>query len=109
MIIISSVYFARPLIWRKNPTTYIFENYVDKSNIYSVNSTFFFHFMTMTSYNLSNFIEFDFNSFRVVGMQFPLNIYTEFLNKNLSIIDHWLYGPCDNYNLSLNGIFDLIY
>ena len=68
LIIASGVYFSRPFIWRKNPTTYIYENYVDKNDIYSINSTSFEHFMTMTSYNLSNLLEFDFNSFRVVGM-----------------------------------------
>ena len=102
LIIISIVYFSRPFIWRKNPTTYIFESYADKQNAFSINSTSFVHLITMTSYNLSDLIEFDYYAFRVVGMQTSINIYTEIYNKDLSSIDHWLYGPCDIENYIKN-------
>ena len=85
LVIISIVHFSETFIWRKNPTTYIFESYAEKQNIFSINSTSFVHLITMTSYNLSDLIEFDYNAFRVVGMQISINIYTEIYNRNISI------------------------
>ena len=98
LIIISAIYFSKPLIWRKNPNTYIYESYTDKDTMFTINSTSFLHLITMTSYNLSDYLKFDHSSFRIIGMQISLNIYINIFNRNISKIDHWLYGPCDIYD-----------
>ena len=108
LIIISAIYFSKPLIWRKNPNTYIYESYTDKDTMFTINSTSFLHLITMTSYNLSDYLKFDHSSFRIIGMQISLNIYINIFNRNISKIDHWLYGPCDIYDPFDEEVINLI-
>ena len=95
LVIASGIYFSKTFILRINPVTYIYETYTKKKGSLSINSTSFLHYITMTSYNMSEFFEFDYNSFRIIGMETPLNAYTEYYKKNITFLDHWLYGPCN--------------
>ena len=41
-------------------------------------------------------MKFDFENLRIIGFETYLEDYLQ--NKNLNDFNHWLYGPCDNYN-----------
>ena len=94
LIIFAVFYFSRSLIWRKSPQTQIYEVYAYEDDSYSINSTFFSHFITNIDYQTLEF-KFNFTYYRIIGMQHNLNIYLNFYGGNISRIDHWLYGPCD--------------
>ena len=46
----------------------------------------------------------DFRSFRIIGFE---TYYTVYLNKNLTTLDHWIYGLC-NKETDTKGIENLV-
>ena len=51
-----------------------------------------FHFI---NFKVDNIIkEFDFENLRIIGFETYFDVFM--INKNLSMYDHWLYGPCKN-------------
>ena len=98
LVIMSIFYFSRTIIWRKNPNTNYYEEYIETTDSFLVNSSTFVHYITMNTLEFPDPIGFDFSSFRVIGIQLNLNIYTKYHNKSLEKMDHWLYGPCDPDN-----------
>ena len=62
----------------------------------------FFHYIGLETNATSSRVEegFDFNSFRVIGTETLLNTYINELNKNLTSIDHWIYGPCERKDVN---------
>ena len=101
LIIASIFYFSRTIIWRKLPNTNYYEVYVENLQNFYVNYSTFAHFITMNNLELPNPIKFDFTSFRIIGINKNLNIYTKWDNYNLNVSEHWIYGPC-NIN-KING------
>ena len=107
LTIASIFYFSKSIIWRQQPTTHIYEGYSEDKGFFSVNSSSFSHFITFNSYNISNLIDNDFNSFLIIGMEDNLNYYVNLYKNNKSEINHWLYGPCDKTDFQkINNIFE---
>ena len=102
LIIIAIIYFSRTIIWRKSPATDIYEVYVYEEGSYLINNKYFSHFITLFNYQKFNF-EFDYKSYRIIGMQYNLNTYLNFFGGDISLLDHWVYGPCDA-NKDFNNI-----
>ena len=95
LIIIISVYFSLDLIEKLNPKSYYYNRFTNDSGIIPINSSGLFHFISL-SYDDKNKINsgVDFRSFRIIGFQ---TFYSEYeLEKNISKLDHWLYGFCNN-------------
>ena len=104
LIIAVSIYYLIELFQRKNPSAYFFQRFVENAGIFPINSSSFFHYISMatnttlnTTLNITEGI--DFSSFKIIGIEVYLNTYLQTINKNLSKIDHWLYGPCQESDM----------
>ena len=88
------------------PTLNTYNKYVQESGYIELNSSFFFHFISIQKNANSPYEqEIDFESFRIIGFETYLDEYIN--DKNLSNFNHWLYGPCNNDTDTL-GISNLI-
>ena len=95
LIIIMAVYFSLDLIEKKNPKSYYFSRFTDDSGIIPINSSGLFHFISLSHDGKSKIDSgVDFRSFRIIGFQTFFNEYEG--DKNISKLDHWLYGFCNN-------------
>ena len=101
LIIASIFYFSRTIIWRKDPNTNYYEVYVENLQNFYVNYSTFAHFITMNNLEIPFQIKFDVTSFRIIGINKNLNIYTKWEKYNLNVLEHWIYGPC--YINKING------
>jgi hypothetical protein len=106
IIIIIAVYFSVDIIKRKNPQAFYFNRYIEDSGIFPFNSSSFFHFISLT-HNPTEVLDVgvDFTVFRIIGIDTYFHVYVK--HKNISQIDHWLYGYCNN-DTDTNGIGHLI-
>ena len=97
IIILLGVYYSIDFIGKKKPSGFYFQRFVENAGIYPINSSSFFHYIGLESNVTTSNIKvgFDFTSFRIIGIETLLNTYLNELNKNLTSIDHWLYGPCE--------------
>ena len=94
IIIVFAVYYSLDLIKRQNPKAYFFNRFIKDSGLFPLNSSSIYHYISMNAYHVIK--EFDFYSFRLVGLE---QNYVEYLeDRNLSKFDHWLYGFC-NYEI----------
>lgn len=102
VIILFAVYYSIDFIDKKTPSGYYFQRFVENAGSYPINSSSFFHYIGMESNTTTSNVDegFDFTSFRVIGTETLLNTYINELNKNLTSIDHWLYGPCERNDIS---------
>ena len=74
--------------------------FVEDSGNIQISHSNLFHYINI--YNKSSSKkEFDFESFRIIGFDTYLDNYLN--NKNLSSIDHWLYGPCNKIDIPYNN------
>ena len=105
LIIIMAAYFSYELIEKKDPKSYNFRRFIYDSGIITMNSTGLFHFISL-SFDDESLIEsgVDFRSFRIIGFE---TFYTVYLNKNLTTLDHWIYGLC-NKETDTKGIENLV-
>jgi len=99
IIILSGVYYSLDLIKKQNPKSFFYNRFVEDSGEFPINSSSLFHYVSMS--NVNNFesnddIEFDFYSFRVIGLDTYYQNYVDDKNRNLSNYNHWLYGKCNN-------------
>ena len=106
LIIVTAGYFSLELIKKKDPKSYYFNRFTNDSGIIPINSSGLFHFISM-SQDINGKIEsgLDMRSFRVIGFQSFFFSYE--LDKNLTNLDHWLYGFCNN-ETDTKGIENLI-
>lgn len=78
------VYFAfrysLEYVKKKKPTAYYVNRHVEDAGIYIFNSTSFFHYIFLTNKRSREIIEFDFDSFRIIG--FTNKLYATFMNTN---------------------------
>ena len=80
--------------------------FIDDAGILPINSKGFFHFISISKNKMNpNEQEFDFQIFRAIGFETFIDDYKN--NKNLSELDHWLYGPC-NKKSDAEGLDSLI-
>ena len=94
LILAISIYFSLDLIERKNPTAFYFNRFVEDAEIFPLNSSSLFHFVSLVINNEEIEIGVDFRSFRVIGLETYYQNYSK--SKNLSNYNHWLYGLCNN-------------
>ena len=98
--ILSIIYFIRPFILKKNPSTVINEKLVKVAEPIYIKPSSFFHLIHI--FDMGNlFSDFDFTSFRVIGIEEDIIIYKE--HVFLEEINHWVYGPCDPNIDFVNG------
>ena len=106
IMILCGIYYSLDLIYHREPRSFFYYRFIDNAGFYPINSSSFFHFISIsTNENIAVDYDFDFLSFRIIGID---SYYVNYLeNKNLTNIDHWLYGKC-NINSDTHGIGYLI-
>ena len=109
VVIVFSAFYLR-ILWdreRDKPKMLTFSGFIEDAGEYIINSSSFFHFLSInTKMNSLKDEGFDFTLFRIIGT----NKYFEAssIEKNISKIDHWLYGQCIN-ETDTQGISYLVY
>ena len=70
LILAVAIYFSLDIIQRKNPTSFYFNRFVDNAGIFPLNSSSFFHFISISS-DLGDLRNqgVDFKSFRIIGIE----------------------------------------
>ena len=89
---LSIIYFIRPFLLKKNPSTVVNEELLEEADPIDINPSSFFHLVHVVDMN-NPFADFDLNSFRVIGMETNLLSYKE--DNDLKSMNHWVYGLCD--------------
>jgi len=93
-IIIITIYYFFDMIQRKNPIVNRIESYINDVPIFQVNSSSFFHFLTIVSSGaIVDHDGIDFTKLRIIGSR---SYYSTLNNNNIKSRNHWLYGPCEN-------------
>ena len=92
-----SGYFISSLIKKEEPKTIFFNDYKEDIGIYEVNSSSFFHFLSIEEKG-RKFINkgFDFSKFKIIGFNTYFESYL--YSKYMLHFDHWIYGKCKNEN-----------
>jgi hypothetical protein len=96
IIIYFAVRYSLEYIKKKKPSAYYVNRHIDDAGSFNVNSTSFFHYLFLSTKRNREIIEFDFDSFRIIGFN-SIN-YQAFLSSHppkYEKIDHWIYGKCD--------------
>ena len=108
VIVFSALYLRR--LWereRDEPKMLTYVSFIEDAGEYVINSSSFFHFLSInTNMHSSKDEGFDFTLFRVIGTNRYLDVNGT--DRNISQIDHWLYGQCNN-DTDTQGISHLIY
>lgn len=86
-----SGYFISLLLNRKDPTAYFFNKFVDDVGTFPLNSSSMFHYITVGN------VKIDFKAVNIVGVPKYITYYQK--NNNLSLLEHWVYGPCKKEDL----------
>ena len=106
LIIVVSIYFSLDLIEIQNPTAFFFNRFVEDADIFPLNSSSLFHFISLSLNNeIVGDSGVDFRSFRIIGLDTYYQTYSK--NKSLNNYNHWLYGLCNNES-DTDGISHLI-
>ena len=108
IIIFFSACYATELLNRKGsiPNVSTFTLFTEDAGTIPMNSTSFFHFVSMV--NDSHYPEneyFDFTYFNVIGIDTFVQDYQ--VDNNLTNYNHWLYGYCNNES-DTKGVSHLI-
>ena len=101
------MYFFHELIIRKNPNAFYFRSFIEDSGTFPINASSFFHFISLgVNYDIYDWREgINFTEIRIIGIHTYFDNYVS--ERNISLIDHWLYGLCNNSDAE--GINNLIY
>ena len=91
LLISCSGYFISLLLNRKDPTSYFFNKFVDDVGTFPLNSSSMFHYITVGK------VKIDFKAINIVGVPRYISYYQN--NNNLSLLEHWVYGPCEKEDL----------
>ena len=83
-----SIYFITLLLNRKDPTAYYFNKFENDIGTFSMNSSGLFHFVTVGKHPV------DFHAVNIVGLSKYISYYQS--DQDLSKIEHWIYGPCED-------------
>ena len=108
MIIILSltIYFSLEIIQKKKPNAFSYNSFIEDAGIFPINSSSLFHFISMAPAYSESVIEgIDFTNFRIIGFDVYYEYYLAY--KNLSLLNHWLYGFCNNES-DTKGISHLV-
>ena len=108
IIIYFAVRYTLEFIKKKKPTAYYVNRHIQDAGTYYINSTSFFHYLYLNTKRNREVIDFDFDSFRIIG--FDSKSYQAFLTSNplkYENINHWIYGKCD-IDIDAKDVKDLI-
>ena len=95
IIFIFGVYYSLEFIYKKNPTAYFFNRYIEDTGNYPVNASSMFHFIQMMGTGANHTHKYtDFNSITIYGIELSIDDYME--NNDPMLNDHWIYGYCNN-------------
>ena len=109
-LIILAVYYSLDIILRNNPNTFYFNNFLEDSGIYKINTTSLFHFISLVQNFGAKVINenWDFSIFNIIGAQVYVNNFINNGKRNgINTSDHWLYGFC-NKQLNTKDIDELV-
>ena len=97
--------YAIDFFLHKNPSVCYYNRYAEDAGEFPINSSSMFSFIQIldTASNVPENIDFD--SIRIIGIEQTIDLYEQ--NNDLSLYNHWIYGPCDN-NSDTKGISHLI-
>ena len=94
IIFIFGVYYALEFIYKKNPTAFFFNRYIEDAGIFPLNSSSMFHYIKLQKTIDSSISTIDFDSIRIIGIEsVTIDNYPSVDLKNTR---HWLYGLCNN-------------
>ena len=94
-VISMSIIYLIDFLGKKNPTSYFYQRFVQDAGEYQINNSSFLHYISMlVNISGSSVEKFDFNSFQIIGIEVNLGTYIHVFEKNINLLDHWLYGPC---------------
>ena len=108
IIILYSIHFFLEFINHQNPDAFYYNRFVEDAGFFPINSSSIFHFINFKDNGGKNPGEkgFDFTYFRAIGIDRQFEGF--YVNaKTLKIMDHWLYGKCNN-DTDTKGISYLI-
>ena len=97
LIIFLIIYLSKDFLFKKNPTSFTYNTYVDKIHLIPFNSTGILHYINI--YNTNDKIhKIDKRAFQIIGL--PVNDLYFYLNNYEAIkFDHWIYSYCDEKDL----------
>ena len=106
IIIFFAFYYSSFVIMRLNPKTYYYNTFVEDAGMFPINSSSFFHFISMSE-KMEDPTDkgVNFEHFRVIG--FDTYYHKVYINGGINRFDHWLYGYCNN-DSDTKGISHLI-
>ena len=108
IIVCISFYCFLGLIYREMDCPKIANNnqYIEDAGIFPLNSSSLFHFISIIEdSNQSNYEDFDFTSFNLIG--FENNVQNTENVNDITKYNHWLYGFCNKEN-DIKGIENLV-
>ena len=106
VIIASIVYFSRPLLFRQKPTIHIYEEFSQDNYTFSLNSSFFSHFVTFINNYYVPVDKMNLEYFRIIGVKGNLDTYQLLEQRIFDIDDYWIYGECDEIDLKIEDSDD---
>ena len=80
IIIYFAFRYSLDYVKKKKPTAYYVNRHIEDAGIYTINSTSFLHYLFLKTKRNREIIDFDFDSFRIIG--FKSKDYKSFLNSN---------------------------
>jgi hypothetical protein len=93
-ITILSVIFSLDFILKLNPTSYFYNKYISDVGFFPLNSSGIFHFIATGE---ENNIKYDSRAFSIYGVEENADVIKE--NSNMSLYNHWIYGPCSKSDI----------
>ena len=94
LIFISGIHYALEFIYKKNPTAFFINRFVDDAGTFPLNASSIFHYIQFTSTSDKGISPINFDMVRIIGIQdITIDNYPYI---NLENIPHWLYGFCNN-------------
>ena len=96
IIIYFAVRYLLEFFKKKKPSAFYVNRYIEDAGIYDFNYTSFFHYIYLNKKLGTEIIDFDFNAFRVIGLDtISYDSYFTSNPLNLSLTNHWIYGYCN--------------
>ena len=81
-------------IFKRNPTAFFYNKYIENLDIINLNSTGIFHFISFFLNNPNNSISIDKRAISIIGSTIPFNNF--YNDNNISKIAHYIYEKCND-------------
>ena len=100
IIFIFGIHYVLEFIYKKNPTAFFFNRFIDDPGIFPLNASSMFHYIEFKKTSGEEIMPIDFDMVRIIGIQ-DITI-DNYPYVNLENIPHWLYGFCNNNSDTIN-------